>query len=179
MNKITTIAQLLKQLSESSDNQLKSIYQLLEIPLKEFEPYLFWSEENYTRNCIIRTERYELILICWEKGQFTPIHSHNEQECWVYNVKGKFKEIRFMNDENGIPQQVQYSVINQKNRSYMNDRMGFHILKNKANGRSASLHLYAKPIDECLVYNETHQLFELKPLHYYSVSGKIINAIEN
>ena len=70
MNKITTIKQLLHQLSESSDEQLKSIYKFLKIPTEEFTPYLHFSKEYYTRNCIVKTDRYELILICWEKDQF-------------------------------------------------------------------------------------------------------------
>ena len=42
----------------------------------EFEKYATWNQESYTRNCIARTDTYELILLCWEKKQETPIHEH-------------------------------------------------------------------------------------------------------
>ena len=173
MKKITTIKQLITILSESSIEQLKSIVQFLAISATEVEPYQFWSKKHYTRNCIIRTNSYELILICWEKNQITPIHSHNNQECWVYNVNGKFEEIRYKKDENGIPQPFYHSNLAEQNRSYMNDSIGFHVLKNTANGRAMSLHLYAHPINECLVYNEHNKVFETKPLGYFSVAGQL------
>lgn len=176
MEKITTIKQLITYLSENPIEQLKAVYQLLAIPNQEFEPFQFWSNKHYTRNCIIRTTNYELILICWEKNQFTPIHSHNQQECWVYNVQGNFEETRYQPNENEIPQPIYHSILNEQKRSYMNDNMGFHVLRNSTNGRAMSLHLYVKPIDECLVFNETEKIFEMKPLGYFSVSGKLINS---
>jgi len=33
-----------------------------------------------------------------------------------------------------------------------------------------------KVFDECLVYNENMQLFEMKPLGYFSVAGQLVNA---
>ncbi|PJA09260.1 MAG: cysteine dioxygenase [Flavobacteriales bacterium CG_4_10_14_0_2_um_filter_32_8] len=179
MKKITTIKQLITYLSENPIEQLKSIAQFLAIPKKEVEPYQFWSKKHYTRNCIIRTNNYELILICWEKNQYTPIHSHNNQECWVYHVQGNFEETRFKQDENGIPQSIHHSILYEQKHSYINDTMGFHVLKNTANGRAMSLHLYAKPIDKCLVYNENKQLFEMKPLGYFSVAGQLMNPDNN
>ena len=173
MTKITTIPQLLEHLAECNSEELKSVYKLLDIPKHEFEPYMHWSNQAYTRNCIIRTDDYELLLLCWEKDQASPIHSHNNQECWVYNAMGKFEEIRFTQDQKGELQQVNDFKLNEQNFSYMNDQIGFHILKNSYNGRSASLHLYAKPIDECLVYNEDNHQFELTRLLYHSISGKL------
>ena len=175
MNKITTIKQLLHQLSESSDEQLKSISNFLEIPTKEFTPYLHFSKEYYTRNCIVKTDRYELILICWEKDQDTPIHSHGDQECWVFHVQGELQEVRYENDKNGIPIPVNNSVLNDQGISYMNDDLGFHILKNTSDGQSVSLHLYVKSIDECLVYNESNKTFETKALKFNSINGELVD----
>jgi cysteine dioxygenase len=176
LKKITTIEQLVAFLSKCTAEQFEVVYQFLEIQKTEFKPFQFWSNKHYTRNCIVRTSNYELILICWEKNQYTPIHSHNQQECWVYNVQGNFEETRYQPNENGIPQPIYHSILNEQKRSYMNDNIGFHVLKNTTNGRAMSLHLYAKPIDECLVFNETEKIFEMKPLEYFSVSGKLINS---
>ena len=171
MNKITTINQLIKALSDSSAKELNNIYNYLNIPFSEYEPYLFWSNENYTRNCIVRTEKYELLLLCWEKNQYTPIHSHNEQECWVYNVKGEFEEIRYaINLGKELIQQTNFKL-NGGHFSYMNKQLGFHVLKAKE--QTISLHLYAKPIDECLVYNEDSKAFEITQLTYHSYQGNL------
>jgi len=50
--------------------------------------------------------------------------------------------------------------------TYMKDFMGFHRLENSANKRSMSLHLYAKPIRSCNVFNEVSKTFVLKELDY-------------
>jgi cysteine dioxygenase len=175
LDKITTVEQLLHRLSESSDEQLLSISKFLDIPAKEFESYMHFSNNCYTRNCIVKTDRYELILICWEKDQDTPIHSHGNQECWVFHVQGKIKEIRYEKDKNGIPYPIENSVLNENGIAFMNDDMGFHILKNISDGQSASLHFYVKSIEECLVYNESKKMFENKTLKFDSIGGKLID----
>jgi cysteine dioxygenase len=39
------------------------------------------------------------VLLCWEQGQKTAIHCHNEQECWVKVVSGSFSEELYRVDE--------------------------------------------------------------------------------
>ncbi len=171
MNKITSINQLIKTLSASCDADLKNIYKFLNIPISEYEPYIFWSDENYTRNCIVRTDKYELLLLCWKKNQYTPIHSHNGQECWVYNVKGTFEEIRYeLNSEKKLIKQNDFSL-NEGHFSYMNNQLGFHELK--ANEEAISLHLYSLPIDECLIYDSNSEQFKSTSLSYHSTEGKL------
>src|SRR3954452_10260705 len=46
-------------------------------------PYLTWDGQHYTRNLIDKTPLYELIAICWETGQFSAIHNHKDQNCWM------------------------------------------------------------------------------------------------
>src|SRR5437773_1504621 len=46
-------------------------------------PYLAWDRQHYTRNLIDKSPLYELIAICWESGQFSSIHNHKDQNCWM------------------------------------------------------------------------------------------------
>src|SRR5450432_3913860 len=46
-------------------------------------PYILWDRQHYTRNLIEKTEFFELIAICWEVGQFSSVHNHREQNCWM------------------------------------------------------------------------------------------------
>src|SRR6266571_3961188 len=52
-------------------------------------PYLNWDRQHYTRNLIDKTALYELIAICWEVGQFSSIHNHRDQNCWMAAPMGK------------------------------------------------------------------------------------------
>ena len=50
--------------------------------------------------------------------------------------------------------------------SYMIDSMGFHRLENIHNERSMSLHLYAKPIRNCQLFDENSKTFVSKKMSY-------------
>ena len=52
-------------------------------------PYLNWDRQHYTRNLIDKTPLYELIAICWEVGQASSVHNHQDQNCWMAVPIGK------------------------------------------------------------------------------------------
>jgi len=174
---IVSIAQLISELGEAENFQeYKNLVKRLNIPSEEFANYAYWSDEKYTRNCIDRTDDHELILLCWEAGQETPIHCHNEQECWVIALMGEFEEKRFIDSEEGIRiiDVERELAVKEQGVSYMNDDMGYHALKNISDSRAMSLHLYVSPIDECTVYRDTTNSFERIKLEYDSFKGRVV-----
>src|ERR1039457_127141 len=58
-------------------------------------PYLYFGKEHYTRNLIYKTPLFELIAICWEVGQKSPIHNHCNQQCWMASPIGKVQVHNF------------------------------------------------------------------------------------
>jgi cysteine dioxygenase len=120
----------------------------------------------------MRTDKFELLLLCWEEGQETPIHCHNGEECWVYLAKGQLREKRYIEEDDTL--KLLADVKMTKDRlSYMNDDLGYHSLHNLKDGQSMSLHLYVGPIEECSVYKEEKDKFVFKELDYYSKNKKI------
>ena len=173
--KITSLEELLAVLPHCSGKDYVGLMNRIEMGTMDFSPYQLWSSNHYTRNCIVRTESHELILLCWEEGQATPIHCHAGEECWVYLLQGEMKEVRYEDGlQNNIPIAVDEMVFEEGRFSYMNDEMGYHSLKNTHSGRSMSLHLYMNPIDTCQVYNEETKTFDWKILSYYSEDGKLL-----
>lgn len=174
MKKIDTLEKLIQQLDQC--DQRKDYIQLanaLTLDEDQLSSYAFWDKNHYTRNCIKRTDDYELLLLCWEKNQETPIHCHNGEECWVYLASGKIYEKRFQKNEKNQPFSVDELKMENSGVSYMNDEMGYHLLKNLEDGRSMTLHLYVEPIDQCSVYSDEEQKFIFKDLEYYSYQGEI------
>jgi len=170
---ISTIPHLISELNKCKNEDFKKIVKRLDLSSSDYKPFEFWQEKHYTRNCVHRTMEYELILLCWEIGQETPIHCHNDQECWVHIVKGEFKEIRFKQGENGLQIDNEQTFM-KEGLCYMNDDMGFHKLQNISKEKAISLHLYANPIDKCRVFNEKTECFELKEMSYYSEEGVLV-----
>jgi cysteine dioxygenase len=170
---ITSLNKLLEVLPQCSYQDYFDLAKNLKIPEEDLLPFAFWSNETYTRNCVTRTSDYELLLLCWEEGQDTPIHCHNGEECWVYLADGELREKRFVlkNDELNKTADVKMT---ESRLSYMNDYLGYHSLHNINAGRSMSLHLYVGPIDECSIYKEDKDEFITKELNYYSKQGHLV-----
>lgn len=179
---ITSIKQLVNELDNAADEEAyRALVKRLDLSIEEYLPYAHFAADQYTRNCIARSDEYELLLLCWDKDQDTPIHCHNNQECWVYVVKGSFIEQRFVeSEEEDQAIELSESVHLEKEEvSYMNDDMGFHLLANtNSQGKSMSLHLYINPIDSCQVWDENAETFKRKELDYYSFEGKVLQEDE-
>ena len=78
-----TLDELVTDLSEGERTDFNNIIRSVNFSHDTFENFCSWSQESYTRNCIVENEKFELILLCWEPGQKTPIHDHGGEECWV------------------------------------------------------------------------------------------------
>lgn len=166
---------LVSALSEEARTTYNSIIRSIKIPPSAFEYCCSWSNKSYTRNCIVENEKFELILLCWEEGQKTAIHDHGGEECWVKVIQGEFRETIYKVDEAGELKMVKSFISKAGDISYMVDFMGCHRLENLSNTRSMSLHLYAKPIHNCNIFEENTRTFVRKDLVYCTESEMIKN----
>ncbi|MEX0811911.1 MAG: cysteine dioxygenase family protein [Chitinophagales bacterium] len=172
--KIQSLDQLLEVLPQCSGSDYVDIAKDMELNAEDLLPYAFWSKEFYTRNCLARSDDYELLLLCWEPGQETPIHGHGGQECWVYLVQGLIEEFRYDLEEEPAIQlnNKQRVLLRESKLSYMNDDMGLHSLKNISEGRAMTLHLYMNPIDKCRIYDPSTKKLSWMETEYHSFKGK-------
>ena len=165
-----SLNELVSALTEGERTTFNQIFRSITIPMQDLEETFTWSNDSYTRNCIAENEQFELIILCWEKDQATPIHDHGGEECWVKIIKGEFDETIYKKDENGELSMVKSHVSSVGDTTYMIDFMGYHQLKNISNSRAVSLHLYAKPIRNCNIYDEEEKSFTRKDLSYDTIS---------
>ena len=62
---------------------------------QSLQPYLFFSQNHYTRNLIFKNACFELLAICWEVGQVSRIHNHQNQNCWMAVPMGRLRVQNF------------------------------------------------------------------------------------
>ena len=172
LNRISNLDSLIEQLSNGSKEEYKAIGVTLDLPLSELLPYTFWSDKHYTRNCIDKTNDFELILLCWEPGQETSVHCHGGEECWVYMIDGELEESHYKY-ENDILEKVNTDKLLSGAKSFMSDEIGYHKLVNNTSNRAISLHLYMDPINTCTVYDENLKRFKPITLAYHSYKGSL------
>ena len=107
---LQSLDELITALSEEERTKYNHIIHSIQFSADDFESYSSWSNDCYTRNCIVDNEKFELILICWCEGHSTPIHDHGGEECWVKVIEGEFKETIYKKNEEGELKVVKSSI---------------------------------------------------------------------
>ncbi len=174
MDDIDSLDDLINELNRADKQAIPSILKRLQLQKEDFQKFASWCEEGYTRNCVHRTQSYELILLCWSENCVTPIHDHGGQDCWVYQISGELTEKRFIKDDSGALIQTGSNTLTPGAITYMEDKMGYHQLGNEKNELGYTLHLYASPINECGVFNEETQSFETREMNYDTCPEELI-----
>jgi cysteine dioxygenase len=144
------------------------------------EQYLTWDRQHYTRNLIDKTSLYELMAICWDIGQFSSVHNHRDQNCWMAVPIGRLQ----VEDYRVVSQKVDEGVcdltpadiveMNATHPCAVDPQEPVHRVLNpkEFNERAVSLHVYSRPFDSCVVYSpEQGTCGEIK-LHYTTEYGK-------
>jgi cysteine dioxygenase len=172
-NRISTLDEMVRLLKMGDYEPVLSEAEHTILSIDELEPYTHWNLKRYTRNCIAHDEYFELVLLCWEQGQKTAIHCHNKQECWVKVVSGSFSEELYrLNESTGEMKYITTDILSQHEVTSVEDASIFHNLANISSGRSMSLHLYMKPIEECRIYDRETSEIKMVSLSYDTLDGK-------
>ena len=185
LNELTTSITESVELNDFFDSLCEANYENYEGLIKEhninFEtllPFASWSSDSYQRICLANNDDCELILLCWDEGQKTPIHSHDGQKCWVYFAKGEFEECLYAKgDKNRL---LHKNRVEEGQVTFLTDEIGFHSLENRSSGLGMTLHLYANPIKKCQVYSESEDDFVDKEMAFdVDLSDSNLNAVMN
>jgi len=148
---------------------------------ESLDKYLFFSKGSYTRNLIYKNDVFECMAICWEIGQFSRVHNHRDQNCWMSAPIGRLKVQNFHVDErdssHGTCHLTPTDVyeMDAAHPAYVNPLEPVHQVLNlpEFNQRAVSIHVYSKPFDMCEVYYRDQGTYADVPLHYTSEYGKL------
>jgi cysteine dioxygenase len=125
----------------------------------------------YTRNLVARNERFEMLVLCWNAGQESPIHDHAGQHCFMAVLDGRIEELQYAFPAAGAVgrlEQTARRVFEPGQVAYIHDRIALHRVRPHGGAPAVSLHLYARPIDVCQVYDEESGAMLSKQLIYHS-----------
>ncbi|WP_299129019.1 cysteine dioxygenase family protein [uncultured Winogradskyella sp.] len=154
MNTQKHIKLLIDLLSESSNEDYTQILKDFDFDGIDFSEIEHWIPNCYSRNCFYRDSNFELILICWDKGQQTAIHDHDGEECWVYLLDGEMNEEYYKLDNQGQLTLTHSQTLCKNQITKSDKKSGFHRLRNTTFSCSMSLHVYAKPIAKNRTFDE-------------------------
>lgn len=138
------------------------------VSLESLDPYLYFSAEQYTRNLIQKTSLYELLAICWDVGQRSPIHNHGDQRCWMAIAYGRVQvqNFRLLSKEPTtryceLEPTTQY-IIDAERPAEVDPDEPIHLVANPGSfdSRAVTLHIYSRPFDTCEVYDFKSRRYE-------------------
>lgn len=170
MKEINTLDELFTFLSSCKRQDITRLSSLLNLEVNELKPYQHWNKDSYTRNCIKRTDHYEVLLLCWEGNQKTPIHSHDDKDCLVQVIAGNMVE-RFYKQDNDVVE-TGHTNLEKNGISYIGDKRVYHALTNASDKPAITLHIYINPIEKCEVYDSERKQFSIKTMTDHSFHGK-------
>ena len=186
--KVETLIEGLCQMADA-DFTCDNVYHFLAqnpVDIDSIAKYLHWSEKFYTRNLIFKNERFEMMALCWNKGQVSRIHNHADQMCWMTVPLGKLRGQNFSVRE--IDQAKGFCRLKETDNFDLSDCLTakveleepIHQILNlpEFESRAVSLHIYSKPFDTCLSYCRETDTFKEVPLFYTSVDGKLCDNIK-
>jgi len=144
----------------------------------DWEAYRHFVDGGYTRNLVRRTEDYELLLLCWGAGQESPVHNHMGQRCWMSIVEGEVEEVHFRRQEEEPGPLIEGPTkrFSKGQAAFINDEIALHLVRGADGEAAASLHVYSKPYDVCLIYDRQTGEESAKPLTYDRIAGALSGA---
>ncbi len=176
------VAQLRKfpEAAFTQTEQLRRFLQDFPVDPESIATYLTWDRQHYTRNLIDKTALYELLAICWEVGQFSSVHNHRDQNCWMAVPIGRLQVENFhvMQQDLGAGKcAIRSTEIVEMNISHpcaVDPQAPVHRVINprEFNQRAVSLHVYSRPFDTCVVYSAEQGTCGEIQLHYTTEYGK-------
>ncbi len=114
---------------------------------------------DYTRTRVYRDANFEMLLLNWAPGAASAIHDHGGQHCWMLVLDGTLDVDDYVRlDAGEVPgvAEVKWRDSRRLRSGDMDLRSGrfdLHRVSAPAKGKAVSLHLYAGPLQEFLVYD--------------------------
>ena len=167
---------LVARLEELRPDERDLVPELLagaEVSDSALEPFLSFRDERYTRNLVHRGELFDVLVVCWNPGQHSPIHDHSNQLGWVRVLRGTLAETAYAKrrgaahgDGGSACEALAAPALDRVGDTVLaagpavaavDRRRAVHRLGNPAGEPAVSLHVYSRPYDSCLVYDDPEQ----------------------
>lgn len=141
-----------------------------------WRPFALFDPATYARNLVHKSDEYEMMVVCWQASQESPIHNHAGQHCWMAVLEGEIEEIHYTMPSEGQSTplvETRTSVFSCGDVAYINDDIALHKVRPVEGQAGVTLHLYSKPIQICNVYDPETCTVGQRELAFHSIAGAV------
>lgn len=156
--------------------------------------YVHWHDALYTRNLIYRDDLFEVMAVCWQKGQKTVLHTHNGQLGWMMVNRGiaevtnfKWQGCNASEGQNvaGLDCLAGATEIRLSKETVETCDRGGHVnaidrertihqVAVVGHEPVVSVHIYSRPIDSCVAFDLEAPRCYRRQLRYFSKYGDVV-----
>jgi predicted metal-dependent enzyme (double-stranded beta helix superfamily) len=112
---------------------------------------VYQTHYGYKKVLIHRTTEYEIYIIIWDPNSKTPVHDHSTNGCLMMCLNNSLKQTIFTNGN--TRNQIKTDIINAGDISYIDNKMGLHMITNHNLVQTESVHIYSPPSYKANIYN--------------------------
>lgn len=159
-------------------------------------PFVHFRDEAYTRNLVFRDQLFEVMLICWQPGQRTPVHTHNGQLGWMSVERGalavvdyKWQGCNASENQNVVGLDCLAGATElelqrlQVQECYpggpvntVDKRRTIHQVVVSGREPAVSIHVYSRPIDSCVAFDLEGRRCYRRQLSFHSRFGRLVDG---
>jgi len=150
-NNPLNLTQFLDQLERFEQNisskELEEHLKALTFSDEELKRFQCFESSRYVRNLIYRGVHFEVLLLCFEAGQRTPIHDHAGSACGVKIIRGTGMESVYGATDDHWIYPIGTSELNAGDVLSSNDSDTHQLSNLQADGKQlVTLHVYSPPL---------------------------------
>lgn len=150
------------------------------------KPYTHFLDRSYTRNLVFKNDLFEVLLLCWDRGQITPVHNHRGQLGWMMIHQGALSVVNYRRvacsgectKERRWSMMMVDRVLGASTGAlcHVQDGEQVHQIRNDALGSepAISLHIYSRPITSCVVYDTRRNECSDRQLTNFTEYGQLV-----
>jgi predicted metal-dependent enzyme (double-stranded beta helix superfamily) len=121
--------------------------------------HIHFTSDCYTRNLVCRTPRFDMLVLCWKPGHVTTIHDHAGSLNVTRVLQGRLTSRLFVPGGRPTPDRCLVRLASEETLGpgdfSLVDRAEIHQLANTSDGDLVTLHVYARPLRDIVVYDPT------------------------
>lgn len=181
-----SLASLIGNLSNSPPDDLRHPLRVADAVSRHLEgllnlPRAAAAPGRYHRTLLHRDHAFEMLVLDWGAGSFTPVHDHAKQACMVVVLEGSIAIEDYVLDESGVSAGVYgltMAAVRDDLRAGATDyrKKDFDIHVVRCAGTARTIHVYSKPIDCCGTYDLERRTRTETTLKYDSIYQAGISA---
>ena len=142
------------------------------------DTYASFHPTRYARNLVHRSEKFEILVVCWKVSQRAPVHGHEGERCWARVERGtlRFANYREISEKPLVVKPVGEPV--DGGPGHLDGPANIHSVENPDDSGedAASLHVYSFPFDECDIYDLAQGEKKRARMEYDTMFGKPTSA---